>query len=98
MTGGVLQAQLAETPRTAAFLSPSERQWLQDRQDAARSVIQEKGSDPRAMGAPLATFSCAVLSLSTTQLSFKTLTAIVRQVVPVFTQAAMPPFEPCGVV
>ena len=46
------QARLAETPRTAAFLTPVERQWLQDRQDAARSAIQEKGaSDPGAMGA-----------------------------------------------
>ena len=51
MADDVLQAQLAETPRTAAFLSPSERQWLQDRQDAARSAVQEKGSDPRALGA-----------------------------------------------
>ena len=58
MRDGVSQAQLAETPRTAAFLTPLERQWLQDRQDAARSAIQEKGSDPRAMGAPLPSLVC----------------------------------------
>jgi hypothetical protein len=49
---GVLQARLTETPGTAAFLTPSERQWLQNRQDAARDAVQEKGEDPRAMSAP----------------------------------------------
>lgn len=45
------QSQLAESPRTASFLTPAERLWLQDRQDAARKALQDKGSEAPAMGA-----------------------------------------------
>lgn len=46
-----IQSQLAESPRTASFLTPAERLWLQDRQDVARKSLQDKGSDAPAMGA-----------------------------------------------